>query len=928
MVKCGMRNNSKIYLWLIRFIGVIVPRRLRSDWRQEWEAELQYREMLITQWGKLDRRNKIALLWHSAGAFADALWLQPKRLEEEMFQDLRFGARILLKNRMFTAVAALSLALGIGANTAIFSLINALMLRPLPVRAPEELALFSIIESHGPGYSLNYPFYEMIRDHSQSFSGVIAADSVGNGRLIVNEPGGGAVEPVQQQRVSGNFFSALGVGVVVGRALAEADDNQASAQPGAVISYEFWRRRFGLDPGVVGRRVTVNDTALNIVGVAPPGFFGFEVGSKPDLWWPLKAMNDENLSRTTWWWIQIIGRLRPGVSLQQAQAEVDVIFRRQQEEIAGAGAANWTPTERRKHFEQRVVLESGSAGHTWLRLQFRRPLLILMVTVALTLLIACVNIANLLLARAATRRKEIAVRLAVGAGRFRLIRQLLTESVLLAALGGAAGMLFAHWLSRALLAYLPLDSRSALDVPLDARVLGFTLAVSILTGLLFGLAPAWQATRLDLTASLKDQTDGSASRSRLTLNKLLVVTQVSLTLFLLVGAGLFARTLRNLRTLDAGINYENIMKFRIDSGRGYDTAQLENLYRQTLSRLEALPGARSATLSAATLLTGSTLLSRVAPTGYASTPDENLDCNVLIVGPRFFETMKIPLLAGRDFGPQDERPTQSEQANAASQNTPNKAADASPPAPSSAIINQAMARYFFGNENPIGKRFNQVGGGETIEVIGVVGDARFTSLRERPPRTFYLYHFQRPVPFLFDLMTVHLRADGDVAPYAATIQRLVREIDPQSQVVGMETMSEAVNENLVQERFVAQVAGAFSLFSLLLACVGLYGVMSYAVTRRTSEIGIRMALGAQRREVVCLVMREVSLLIALGVGVGLATATATTRLVSSLLFGLTPNDPTTITLATLLMVGVAALAGYLPARRAAQIDPIIALRHE
>jgi predicted permease len=925
------RRRGKIlprpWLWLVRLIGVIVPRRLRADWRQEWEAELSYRETLLAEWEKLDRRNKLALLWHSAGAFADALWLQPKRLEEEMFQDLRFGARILLKNRMFTAVAALSLALGIGANTAIFSLINALMLRPLPVRAPEELALFSIIESRGPGYSLNYPFYEMIRDHSQSFSGVIAATSVGNGRLIVNEPGSGAVEPVRQQRVSGNFFSALGVGVIAGRALAEADDNRASAQPGAVISYEFWRRRFGLDPGVVGRRMTVNDTALTIVGVAPPGFFGFEVGSKPDLWWPLKAMNDENLSRTTWWWIQIIGRLRPGASLQQAQAEVDVIFRRQQDEIAGADAANWTPTERRRHFEQRVVLESGSAGHTWLRLQFRRPLLILMVTVALTLMIACVNIANLLLARAATRRKEIAVRLAVGAGRFRLIRQLLIESVLLAALGGAAGMLFAHWLSRALLSYLPHESRSALDVPLDARVLGFTLAVSILTGLLFGLAPAWQATRLDLTASLKDQTGGSASRSRLTLNKLLVVTQVALTLFLLVGAGLFARTLRNLRTLDAGINYENIMKFRIDSGSGYNTAQLANLYRQTLSRLEALPGARSATLSAATLLTGSTLLSRVAPTGYASAPDENLDCNVLIVGPRFFETMKIPLLAGRDFGPQDERPTQSEQANAASQNTPNTAADASPPAPISAIINQAMARYFFGNENPIGKRFNQVGDSATIEVIGVVGDARFTSLREQPPRTFYLYHFQRPFPFPFNL-TIQLRADGDAAPYAAAIQRLVREIDPQSQVVGLETMSEAVNENLVQERFVAQVAGAFSLFSLLLACVGLYGVMSNAVTRRTHEIGVRMALGAQRREVVCLVMREASLLVALGVGVGLAAATATTRLVSSLLFGLTPNDPTTITLATLLMAGVAALAGYLPARRAAQVDPIIALRHE
>ncbi len=904
MFGCRKYRLVKPHLWLISLIGVIVPRRLRADWRQEWEAELQYRETLLAEWDRLDWRNKLALLWHSLGAFADALWLQPKRLEDEMFQDLRYGARMLLKNRMFTLVAALSLALGIGANTAIFSLINALMLRPLPVKAPQELALFSIIEKQGPGYAQTYPFYEMIRDHSQSFSGVIAGSSVGDGRLIVKDPGG-AVEPVQQQRVSGNFFSVLGAGVVVGRAITEADDNPASAQPGAVISYEFWRRRFGLDPGVVGRQVTVNDTALTIVGVAPPGFFGFEVGRKPDIWWPIKAANDETsrqmAPQDNLWWLLMFGRLRPGVSMAQAQSEVAMIFRRRQEEIAGESAANWTPTERREHFEQRIVLESGSAGVTRLRGQFRRPLLILMITIALTLLIACVNIANLLLARAATRRKEIAVRLAVGAGRFRLIRQLLTESVLLAALGGVAGLLFARWCSRALLAYLPRENRAALDLPLDARVLGFTLAVSVLTGLLFGLA------------------------SRLMLNKLLVVAQVALSLFLLVGAGLFARSLRNLRTLDAGINYENIIKFRIDAGGGYDTARLMDLHRQALSRLEALPGARSATLAIATPLTGGVLLSRVSVPGYTPAPDENLNCNALVVGPRFFETMKMPLLAGRDFGPREDRPALSEQDDAASPNTPDTAADGRPPSILSAVVNQSMARHFFGNENPIGKLFNWDDGRRRIEIIGVVRDAKFTNLREKPPRTFYLYYFQAPIPFN---LTIHLRTDGDPASYAATIQRVVREIDPQLQVVELQTMSEAVNETLVQERFVAQLGGAFSLFALLLACVGLYGVMSYAVARRTNEIGVRMALGAQRSDVVWLVMREVALLVALGVGVGLAAAMATTRLVSALLFDLTPNDPTTIALATLLMIGVAALAGYLPARRAANVDPMIALRHE
>ncbi len=924
VIETMRRRFSKLPFWLVKLIGAIVPRRLRADWRQEWEAELQYSEESLTQWDRLDWRGKLDLLWHSVGAFVDALWLQPKRLEDEMFQDLRYGARMLLKSKMYTAVAALSLALGIGANTAIFSLINAMMLRPLAVKAPQELALFSIIEAQGTGYALNYPLYEMIRDGGQSFSGVITSGDVGDGRLIVNKQGGGAVESVQQQRVSGNFFSVLGVDAVVGRALTEADDNPASAQPGAVISYEFWRRRFGLDPGVIGRQITVNDMALTIVGVARPGFFGVEVGSQPDLWWPVKATNDQDsrqkLSQHSWWWLRIMGRLRPGVTRAQAQAEVNLIFRRQQDQIAGENSSNWTPTDRTRHFEQRLVLESGSAGHTWMRQEFSRPLIILMITVALVLLIACVNIANLLLSRAATRRKEIAVRLAVGAGRFRLIRQLLTESVLLAAIGGGAGLLFARVCARAMLVYLPQENRAALDLSLDARVLGFTLAVSILTGLLFGLAPAWQATRLDLTASLKDQTGAGASRSRLMLNKLLVVTQVALSLLLLVGAGLFARTLRNLRTSDAGINYENIAQFRIDAGSGYNAAQLMDLQKRTLSRLEALPGARSATLSAATLLTGSTLLSRVVPAGYTAAPDENLNCNVLIVGPRFFETMKMPLLAGRDFGPQDERPPQAE-----SPNTPTTTTDASLPAPMSAVINQAMARYFFGTENPIGKRFNQVGDNSPIEVIGVVGDAKFTDLREQPPRTFYVYHFQRAWGLT---LTYQLRTDGDAASYAATIQHLAREIDPQSQVVGLRTMSEAVNESLVQERFVAEVAGAFSLFALLLACVGLYGVMSYAVTRRTGEIGVRMALGAQGRDVVWLVMREVSLLVAIGIAIGLAAALATTRLVSTLLFGLEPNDPATIALATLLMVGVAALAGYLPARRAAQVDPMIALRHE
>src|SRR5215510_10956044 len=572
-LKAGLRT-FRFWRWLIRFIGVIVPQRFRDRFRQEWEAELEYREALLVRWDRLDWRNKLELLWRSLGAFRDALWLQPQRLEDEMFQDIRYGARMMRKSKIFTLVAVLSLALGIGANTAIFSLINALMLRPLPVKNAQELALFSIARPSRADHGFNNTLYEMFRDGNQSFTGVIAADRGWRGRLLVNEPGAG-VESVQEQRVSGNFFSVLGVNAVAGRTLIETDDNPSNPEPGAVISYEYWRRRFGLDPQVVGRRVTVNDVALTIVGVASPGFFGSEVGSRPELWWPIKA----DIS------IRVIGRLRPGVSIAQAQAEMETIFQRLLNDEA-ARAPNWTPTERRKHFEQHVSLEAGSAGHTDLRQEFRQPLFILMVAVGLTLLIACVNVANLLLARAATRRKEIAVRLALGAGSFRLLRQLLTESILLSLLGGAAGLLFACPFLRGLITYLPQQAhKTTLDFSPDARVLAFTLLVSVLTGLLFGLAPAWQATRLNLTASLKDQTGARASRSRLTLNKALVVTQVALSLFLLIGAGLFARSLRNLRILDAGIDYENIVQFMLDTNKDYSAERVTDLYKRTLARL-------------------------------------------------------------------------------------------------------------------------------------------------------------------------------------------------------------------------------------------------------------------------------------------------------------------------------------------------------
>jgi putative ABC transport system permease protein len=930
-----MRNElrpTRLWLWLIHFVSVIVPRRLRADWRQEWEAELRYREGLLACWDRLDWRNKLELLRRSVGAFWDALSLQPRRLEDEMFQDLRFGARMLLKHKGFTIVAVLSLALGVGANTAIFSLINAALLKTLPVKDPRQLVFFMVAGPQGKGTGFSHPLFEQFSRNNHSFTGVIAANTAG--RMRLTEPGaGGQVELVQAGRVSGNYFSELGVGAVAGRTLTEADDTPAGAQPVAVISYNYWKRRFGLDPGVVGRKITLDDFPFTIVGVAPPGFFGIEVGGATDLWWPIRmtpqvipgsqVMNDSDTR-----WLYVMARLKPGASVDQARAEMDAVFRQHLNEIAPERLASFTPTQRRNYFERNIKLEAGGAGFTWLRERIKRPLMILLTVVGLTLLIACANVANLLLARSSARRKEIAVRLALGAGRFRLVRQLLTESLLLAALSGALGLLLAQWGARLLLAYLPQEQTATFDLAPDAAVLAFTLAVSLLTSLLFGLAPALRATRLDLTSSLKDTTGGGAGHARLTPHKLLIVTQVALSLFLLVGAGLFVRSLRNLKNLDAGFDRENVALFSLNTPSGYTLRQRVNLYQQALERLEALPDTRAASLASFSLLSGAGMNSNIVVEGYANRPDEDMDCHRLWVGPKYFSTMGIPLLQGRDFGPQELQPQGGPPADQPSASQPPEPS-ATPGAPLAAVINQTMARYFFRDQNPLGRRFRLQRGplqNIPIEVIGVIKDAKYYNLREQTPRAYYLSFFQRPREG--QAGTMLLRSFADPAATAAATQRIVRELDPQVQVVNLRTMNEVVDRSLMQERFVAQVGSFFSLFALLLASIGLYGVMSYATARRTREIGVRMALGARATDVIRLVLRETMALVSAGVVIGLGAAFTATRLVASLLFGLSATDPLTIATAALLMMAVAALAGYLPARRAARVEPMAALRHE
>ena len=915
MIDRTKKQGVRPQLWLIALIGVAVPQRLRADWRQEWEAELRYRELLLAEWDRLDWRNKLDLLWRSTSAFWDALRLQPKRLEDEVFQDLRFGMRILLKYKVVSLVAMLSLALGIGANTAIFSLIEATLLRMLPVKDPQQLVLFSIVGQGQTQYDFSYPLFERLRENRASFSGLIAASGLRSMRL---QEAGGAVETIQPERVSGNYFSVLGVNPVLGRVLNDEDDSAANPQSVAVLSYDFWQRRFGLDPAVVGKKVMLDDFPFTIVGVTPRNFAGLEVGRQPDLWWPVRAItlvtpDSQALKQDGYWWLKVMGRLQPGANLDQARAEMDLLLKQQMAAYVAKYAS--MPAGQRRFWESlNLELEAGGTGWTLLRHQFKKTLLILMIVVVLVLLIACLNVANLLLARAAARRKEIAVRLALGASRTRLVRQLFTESVLLAVLGGALGLLFARWGTGVLLSYLPQQNPVLLDLRPAGRVLGFTLGASLLSGLLFGLAPAWQATRLELTNALKDHAGVGGRSLRLTLSKALVVAQVALSLLLLIGAGLFVRSLESLKTLDPGFNREDLVQFRLDAGKGYNAAQRANLYRQALARLEALPGVRAASFSTFSLLSGDRIRNKVIVPGYVAQNDDEATCNTLWVGPRFFAAMGMNLVAGRDFDSQDAALNDSV---------------AGPQAPLVAVINQTMARRFFGNENAIGKRFSHERGPQQssppIEIVGVVKDAKYRSLREAAPPTFYLAWFQQPGTAD---QTFQLRTAGDPWNLAPAIRRTIQEIDPKLQVTGLRTMEERIDESLVQERFLAQLSGFLSLFALLLACLGLYGVMSQAVARRTHEFGIQMALGATARRIVALVSRETLWLVGLGVVIGVGVALAATRWVQSLLFGLQPHDPLTIGLAVFILLAVAAVAGYLPARRASRLDPMVALRHE
>jgi len=848
------------------------------------------------------------------------------RIIETVIQDLRYSLRTLAKNPAFTTVTVLTLALGIGVNTAIFSLISAVMLRSLPVKQPGQLVLFQwaaqgwpimVPSLRGDGKmdksgrftstSFTYNAFEQMQASNDVLSGICAFFDADRLNLIVGGQAGLAVADL----VSGDYFSTLGVIPIRGRVLTPADD-RPEVPRAAVISYGYWMRRFGGDTSVVNKNVTLNGIPFTIVGVTPPEFFGIRPGRSVDLWAPIQSekqvLPDDDWDRTNWY-LLVMGRLKPGLSQSQALPNLQVIFR--QSVTAGIKSL---PKETEI---PKLELEPGSKGLGSLRYEFSQPLFILMTVVGLVLLIACANVANLLLERATSRRREVAVRLALGAGRGRLVRQLLTESAALSIAGGAAGLLLAYWASNLLVVMMSSGRNTiALHVRPDAYVLAFTASLSIFTALLVGLVPALQGTRLDLTPALKAGPGGASAAPhrfaglRFGLAKGLVVAQVAISLVLLVGAGLFVRTLTNLEDENIGFDRRNLLLFGIDpTQQGYKGERLARFYEDLQGRLGAIPGVRSLSLSMHPMLKGEVSIWGLELDAYTPPPrpgrnDRNISVHVNKVGPDFFETMGIPLLLGRTIQAQD-----------------------SATSPKVAVVNEAFAHKYLEGQNPVGQRGGW--GGEarsTMAIVGVVKDSRYGELRRDPPPTFYVPYTQYPDHL--GAMHFEVRTEGDPKHWLASVSDVVRGLDKQVPIFDAKTQTEEIDEAVFQERIFAQLTSLFGVLAALLACLGLYGLMSYSVARKRNEIGIRMALGARRATILRGVLIEALGLVLFGLALGVPVALGATRLISSRLYGLKPNDALTLALATLLLAAVAVLAGYIPARRATKVDPVVALRYE
>jgi len=866
---------------------------------------------------------------------------------DSLWKDLRYGVRMLLRKPGFTLIAVLTLALGIGANTALFSIVDAMLLKMLPVKEPERLVLF---KSNAPrefsagsytGNSNNdpvtgrrimtsfpYQSFTRMREQQGPLSDIFAF-----GQVSLNVNANGEADVASGQAVSGNYYAGLGVQAMMGRTITDEDDN-ASASPVAVLSYRYWEKRFGSGKGIVGKQINLNNIAFTVIGVTPPGFDGtMQVGSSQDvsipIAWEPQLHVDRERSRMFGagvWWLRIMGRLKPGATAEAARAQLENAFHQsvvehraaRQTQAQSQGGRPIQALEPKDY--PRLNLDPGGQGEMNSRQYYAPSLYMLLGVVGLVLLIACANVANLLLARAASRQKEIGVRLALGASRWRLIRQLLTESVLLSAVGGALGIVFALWIKDGLLAVGDWGGRGmrALEPQIDWRVLGFTFGLSLLTGIVFGLAPAWRATKVDLTPALKDSSRGSSAVSRSLLSRSLIVLQVALSLLLLIGAGLFLRTLINLQRVEPGFNARNLLLFGVEPGLiGYKDEKLTQLYQQMTERLEAVPGVQAVTFSRTALLSQSTSSRSVfLRDALSATPDAegrikpSGDGYIHQVRENFLEAMEIPLLAGRTLKPQDDAKS-----------------------PRVVVVNQTFANKYFPNESAVGKRFTfDPAKPDEIEIIGVAKDAKYARQRDEIPPT--VYSSWRQELRGMSGATFEVRTAGDPNAAVAAVRQAVREVNGNLPLNNIKTQIEQADETLRMERLFAKLLSLFGLLAQQLASIGLYGVMAYSVAQRTREIGIRMALGASRGQVLKMILRQGMTLTLFGVILGLVGAYVMTKYLASqlnlttMLYGVKLNDPMTYGVIAALLTIVALIACYIPARRATKVDPMVALRYE
>ena len=831
-----------------------------------------------------------------------------------LLQDLRYAVRMLTKSPGFTVVAILTLALGIGANAAIFSITDQVLLRLLPVQKPEELV---VLHSPGPQHGRNwsdgdrgaawsYPMYKDLRDHNEVFSGLLARFAT-----QASVAGQGQTELANAELITGNYFEVLGVSPALGRVFNSQDETAPGANPVVVLSYGYWQRRFGRDPGILNKQLVVNGISMTVVGVVHPGFFGVQVGQTPDVFVPMTMKpqmtpNWDGLADRNDHWLAILGRLKLGISPQKAEAglqpEYSAILQSE------SSAMKLSPQSKKEFLEKKILLDTGSHGRPILQHDSGKPLVILLSMVGLVLLIACANLASLLVARGEARQREIAVRMAMGAGRWRLIRQLLTESLLISLAGGAAGLVVGSWTLGTLVSSVPDNiGASGLQGKFDYRVLAFAFGLSVLTGILFGFLPALRSTRADLQTTLREQgANVFGGKSNVRLRKLLLISQVALTVVLLASAGFFVRSLMNLKSQDLGLRTDHIVQFSVSPELNrYTPAQTVALVDRLRENIGALPGVRSVSASEIALLANSDAYANITPEGFPMTEDTNTDVQQNWVGPNFFSTLGIPLLAGREF---DNRDVSS--------------------SPKVAVVSERTVQMYFHGQNPIGRRFAFGSGNDVhpnIEIVGLVKDSKNTDLRQEIRPLVY-------IPYAQDThqgnATFYVRTNVEPTAMASTLRKTVQNADANLPVFDLKTLDQELDEIAFSERLLTFFSLCLGVLAALLAAIGLYGVMAYMVSRRTREIGIRMALGATQQNVAWLVLRENVRISATGLGIGLVAAFAIGKLIESQLFGVKASNPLVFLTAAIMLSAVAFLAGWLPARRASAVDPMVALRHE